>query len=192
MDFVFATHNTHKRDEIAHLAGSNFCILDLNDIGCHTEIPETGQTLEENARMKAQYVFDQFGFSCFADDTGLEVEALNQAPGVYSARYAGEEKSATRNIAKLLGALDGVLHRRARFRTVIALVQDGAYHYFEGIVDGHIGFEPTGTDGFGYDPVFIPEGGNRSFAQMTLDEKSRISHRARAFRKLMDYLNQVK
>ena len=193
MKIVFATNNQHKLQEIRDILGSDFEIVSLNDIGCHADIPETGSTLEENAHQKAQYVFDHYHLSCFADDTGLEVEALNGAPGVHSARYAeGTDHNSEANMAKLLRELGDTTHREARFRTVISLLltEDDTYseHLFEGVVTGRIDTEKHGTEGFGYDPLFIPDGYDKSFAQLGEDIKNQISHRARAVRKLADFL----
>ncbi len=163
-------------------------LLSLDAIGCEREIPETEPTLEGNAGLKARYVTEQFGMDCIADDTGLEVAALGGAPGVYSARYAGPAADPEANIRKLLAAMEGKADRRARFRTVIALCLDGQFHYFEGVVNGELLLTPTGVGGFGYDPVFRPEGSPRSFAEFTTDEKNRISHRGKAFRALDAFL----
>ena len=162
--------------------------LSLKDIGCAEDIPETNPTLEGNASQKAFYVYDKYGYNCFADDTGLEIEALNGEPGVYSARYAGEEKSAEANMQKVLGNMKEINQRKARFRTVISLVIDGKEEQMEGIVDGHILEEKKGDEGFGYDPIFQPDGYDQSFAEMELTEKNKISHRGRAVQKLVAYL----
>ncbi len=161
----------------------------LESIGCHEPIPETETTLEGNARLKAHYVMNRFGCDAFADDTGLEVAALDGAPGVYSARYAGENGDADANIRKLLREMEGKSDRRARFRTAIALVLGGATYIFEGKVDGHLLEAPRGMEGFGYDPIFVPAGDSRSFAEYSLEEKNRVSHRGRAFAKLIDFLS---
>ena len=199
MKIIFATNNQHKLDEIRSILGGQFDVLSLNDIGCHVDIPETGQTLEENALMKARYVFNHYGISCFADDTGLEVEALGGEPGVYSARYAGGEgHDSEANMRKLLQKLGNNNNRNARFRTVITLILKNetgdsvTTEQFEGIVNGHIAYEKQGTEGFGYDPIFVPEGYDESFAQLGMDIKNAISHRARATKKLVDYLKKVK
>lgn len=163
-------------------------LLSLDAIGCEREIPETEPTLEGNAGLKARFVTEQYGMDCIADDTGLEVAALGGAPGVYSARYAGPAADPEANIRKLLAAMEGKADRRARFRTVIALCLDGQFHYFEGVVNGELLLTPTGVGGFGYDPVFRPEGSPRSFAEFTTDEKNRISHRGKAFRALDAFL----
>lgn len=185
---VFATNNAHKLEEVAAMLGERIELLSLRDIGCHADIPETGKTLEENALIKARYVNEHFGTDCFADDTGLEVEALGGEPGVYSARYAGGEgHDAVANMKKLLTRLQGVDNRRARFRTVIALIRNGQTYEFEGIVNGTIITEPHGDGGFGYDPVFVPDGYSQTFAELG-DVKNHISHRARAVQKLVDFL----
>ncbi|GAB3287428.1 Maf family protein [Hymenobacter tenuis] len=192
MRLCFASNNAHKLDEIRPLLPPSVELLSLADIGCQEELPETQDTLEGNARQKAQYVWDHFGVACFADDTGLEVEALNGDPGVYSARYAGPQRSATDNVQKLLQELSGHANRAAQFRTVVALVQpDGQVLDFAGMVPGRITEELRGHEGFGYDPIFQPtEGDGRTFAQMTLAEKNSISHRARAVAKLVQYLQE--
>jgi XTP/dITP diphosphohydrolase len=189
MNLVFATNNANKAREIQHLVGHSYTIQTLVDIGCTTDIEENGNTLTENASIKSRYVFTHYGVNCFADDTGLETEALNGEPGVYSARYAGEQKNAADNIKLLLNKLDGVANRSARFVTVISLVLDGKEYFFEGELRGKIITEMRGTNGFGYDPVFVPEGYTQTLAELTLDEKNRISHRARAFTRLQDFLN---
>ena len=186
---VFATNNAHKLQEMRQIAGEAFEILSLADIDCRQELPETADTLEGNASMKAQYVFDHFGLDCFADDTGLEVDALNGAPGVHSARYATDGHDDVANTALLLRNLSGVANRAARFRTAIALIEDGQLRLFEGKVEGAIATARAGAGGFGYDPVFIPNGHNCSFAEMTPEQKNAISHRARAAKALFDYLN---
>lgn len=189
MKIVFATNNKNKLHEIREILGDNFEIVSLNDIGCHEDIPETGNTLEENALQKARYVYEKYHIDCFADDTGLEVESLDGAPGVHSARYAeGTDHDSEANMQKLLCELSNNENREAQFRTVIALILHGELHEFEGVVKGHIGTEKHGTEGFGYDPLFIPEGYDKSFAELGDDVKNRISHRARAVRKLADYL----
>ena len=202
MKIVFATNNQHKLQEIRDILGSKFEIVSLKDIGCDVDIPETGNTLEENAMQKAQYVYDHYNLSCFADDTGLEVEALNGEPGVHSARYAeGTDHNSEANMAKLLRNLEGKDNRKARFRTVIALIQKQdvcpcgctsikKVNRFEGIVDGSIATEKHGTAGFGYDPIFVPEGYDKSFAELGESIKNGISHRARAVAKLAEYLKQ--
>ena len=212
MKIVFATNNQHKLDEIRSILGSKFEVVSLADIGCHEDIPETGTTLEENALMKAQYVYDHYHVSCFADDTGLEVEALNGAPGVYSARYASMASDTSSispashdseaNMARLLRELENNNNRKARFRTVIALIEKKdvcpcgctsikLIHKFEGIINGEIIREKRGGEGFGYDPIFQPEGYTETFAELGLDVKNKISHRARATQKLAEYLKTL-
>lgn len=188
MKIVFATNNQHKLSEIRQILGDRVEVLSLQDIGCDVDIPETGKTLEENALQKAQYVFDHYHTDVFADDTGLEVEALNGAPGVYSARYAGEGHDSEANMSKLLKKLSNNDNRKARFRTVIALIQQGDVHKFEGIVNGQIIRERRGGEGFGYDPIFQPDGYDKTFAELGLDIKNTISHRARAVAKLCAFL----
>ena len=191
---VFATNNSHKLDEIRAILGSQFEVLSLKDIDCHVDIPETANTLEGNAIQKARYIVEHYGYDCFADDTGLEVHALDGEPGVHSARYAdGTDHDSEANMQKLLSRLQDKADRRAQFRTVICLARrnDVAdYTLFEGIVRGTIATEKQGNSGFGYDPIFIPEGYNESFAALGDDIKNRISHRARAVAKLADYLKQ--
>ncbi|MDO7845307.1 RdgB/HAM1 family non-canonical purine NTP pyrophosphatase [Hymenobacter sp. M29] len=186
----FASNNAHKLDEIRPLLPAGLSLLSLADIGCHEELPETQDTLEGNARQKAEYVRQHYGVDCFADDTGLEVTALGGAPGVYSARYAGPQRLAEDNVAKLLQELQDAPDRSARFRTVVALARaDGRTHEFAGEVLGHISEEGRGAGGFGYDPVFVPtEGDGRTFAEMSGTEKNRISHRARAVAGLLAFL----
>lgn len=189
---IFASHNAHKVEEIRALIGSDFVLQGLSDLGFSGEIPETGATLEANAEQKARYTYDMFHMPCFADDTGLEVDALNGAPGVYSARYAGvtgtSEQQSAANVRKLLGELDGVTVRTARFRTMVCYYDGRECRFFEGRVEGRITLQPSGTDGFGYDPVFMPDGKDRTFAEMPLQEKNGISHRARAFAKFKAFL----
>ena len=220
MKIVFATNNKHKLDEIRAILGPSFEVVSLADIGCHEDIPETGQTLEENALMKAQYIYDHYHVSCFADDTGLEVEALDGAPGVYSARYASMEvpcgspattpcgspqglsHDSEANMARLLRELKEKDNRKARFRTVIALIEKKdvcpcgctsiqVVHKFEGIVNGQIIQERRGGEGFGYDPIFQPDGYDKTFAELGADIKNSISHRARATQKLAEYLKSI-
>ncbi|WP_423127162.1 non-canonical purine NTP diphosphatase [Gaoshiqia sp. Z1-71] len=190
MKLVFATNNQHKLREIRHILGDEIELLGLTDIGCTEDIPETSPTLEENASQKAFYIYNKYGYNCFADDTGLEIEALNGEPGVYSARYAGEDKNAEANMEKVLHLLNGTKNRKARFRTVISVVINGKETRMDGIVDGEILEEKKGTEGFGYDPIFQPEGYRMSFAEMDLAEKNKISHRARAVQKLVAFLNR--
>ncbi|MDE6646343.1 MAG: non-canonical purine NTP diphosphatase [Prevotella sp.] len=207
MKIVFATNNQHKLEEIRAILGNRFEIVSLAEIGCHEDIPETGSTLEENALMKAQYVYDHYHVSCFADDTGLEVDALGNAPGVYSARYASLAAPANggsaaaphdseANMKRLLRELGNNDNRKARFRTVIALIEkrgtdDKQIHRFEGIVNGEIIRERRGGEGFGYDPVFQPEGYTQTFAELGTDIKNKISHRARATQQLAEYLQTL-
>ena len=187
---VFTTNNSHKLDELRKLTEGKIEILSLNDIGCHDDIPETADTLEGNAVIKARWVKEHYGYDCFADDTGLEVEALDGAPGVFSARYAGGEgHDSLANMKLLLSNMREKENRNARFRTVIALIEGDDEKLFEGIVRGVITREPAGTSGFGYDPVFRPEGYDLTFAEMSADEKNRISHRGRAVAKLIDYFS---
>ena len=188
-ELIFATNNLHKLTEIQSIIGESFVIKSLQQIGCTDDIPETAPTLEGNALLKAQYVYTTFGKDCFADDTGLEIEYLDGRPGVFSARYATDGHDFEANIDKVLKELAGIKNRKARFRTVIALILDGTVHYFEGIVNGEIITERKGIKGFGYDPVFLPDGYDKTFAEMPLDEKNKISHRARAVAKLVDFLN---
>lgn len=189
--FVFATNNIHKLREVAAIVGHQIELLSLNDIGCHDDIPETSDTLEGNALLKARYVYERYHTNCFADDTGLEVEALGGAPGVYSARYAGEGHNSEENIKKLLHELEGKDNRKARFRTVFALIINGKEHLFEGIVRGEIIARKRGTSGFGYDPIFVPEGFTQTFAEMSDGQKNKISHRALAVGKLCKFLNTL-
>lgn len=188
MKLVFATHNSNKAKEIQSLLPDDFQILTLTDINCVDEIPETSETLEGNSLLKAQFVSDNFNLNCFADDTGLEIDALNCRPGVYSARYAGEEKNAEANMNLVLSELKNESNRKALFRTVITLILNDKTHVFEGIIRGEIADEKRGIDGFGYDPIFIPEGQTKTFAEMTLAEKNQQSHRARAFEEMINFL----
>ena len=188
---VFATNNAHKLVEIRGIIPEGFQVVGLIDIGCTDDIPETANTLEGNADLKASYVYKNFGSDCFADDTGLEVDALGGKPGVFSARYAGEDGNADRNIEKLLSELQGQENRSARFRTVISLIIKGKAVHFEGIVEGAIIHERRGADGFGYDPVFLPDGYDKTFAEMDLGLKNSISHRGRAMRKLIEHLREM-
>lgn len=188
---VFATNNAHKLEEICAILGDKVEVLSLKDIQCDVDIPETADTLEGNAVLKAEYIYRHYGLDCFADDTGLEVEALNGAPGVYSARYAGGEgHDSEANMRKLLAEMEGKTNRKAQFRTAICLIEGGAEHLFEGVVKGEIIEEKRGASGFGYDPVFMPEGYTETFAEMGSEEKNRISHRARAVQALCAYLNR--
>ena len=191
MEIVFATNNAHKLSEIRAILGEDFRILSLADIGCHDDIPETADTLEGNALIKARWVKERYGFDCFADDTGLEVAALGGRPGVHTARYAFPDRhDPVANTRKLLAELDGQTDRSARFRTVIALVQGTDETLFEGIVDGRIAPEERGTEGFGYDPVFEPEGLGLTFAELGVETKNSMSHRARAVKRLAEDLRQ--
>ena len=186
---VFATNNAHKLEEIRHILGDRYDVRSLNDIGCHEDIPEDFDTLEENSRQKAEYIFRKYGLTCFADDTGLEVDALGGAPGVHSARYAeGTDHDSEANMRKLLRELGDNPNRTARFRTVITLIENDKTSLFVGVVEGRIAYEKSGTGGFGYDPIFIPEGYHQSFACLGADIKNTISHRARAVQQLSDYL----
>lgn len=191
MRLVFASNNKNKIAEIQQLVGTQFEIVSLEEIGCFEEIPETATTIEGNAILKANYVTKKYGFPCFADDTGLEIETLNGEPGVYSARYAGEEKSADNNMDLVLQKLNGAFNRKAHFKTIIALNIKGQQHLFEGIVKGEIISEKRGNQGFGYDPIFIPENQNRTFAEMSMEEKAMMSHRGRAVEKLMEFLSSL-
>jgi len=185
----FATNNQHKLDEVKkQLAGSEFHIVSLKEIGCFDELPETQDTLEGNSLQKADFVFRKFGTACFADDTGLEVTALNGAPGVHSAYYGGEQRSSDANIQLLLDNLHNMQNRAAQFRTIITFIEPAGIYTFEGVVRGQILKEKRGIHGFGYDPVFQPEGYDRSFAEMSMDEKSKLSHRARAVSKFISFL----
>lgn len=188
MKLVFASNNHHKMEEINNLLGKGFELLSLGDIGCIEELPENQVTLEGNASQKAFYLYQNYGYDCFADDTGLEIEALNGEPGVFSARYAGPDKDSNANVELVLQKLHKINNRKARFRTVISLILGGEEFLFEGMVNGTILHERRGERGFGYDPVFQPEGSNLSFAEMDLDAKNEISHRARAVAQLADFL----
>lgn len=185
---IFASNNAHKLSEIRNLLENIVEIQSLKDINLEGDIPETSDTLEGNATQKAEWIYNRIGQDCFADDTGLEVEALDGAPGVYSARYAGEGCSFADNVNKLLKAMDGQTNRKAHFRTVICFIENGEKHYFEGIVNGTIIEKGSGNMGFGYDPIFVPDGYDISFAEMPLDEKNKISHRGLATQKLVEYL----
>ena len=187
MKIVFATNNKHKVEEVKDLLPEEIQVLTLNEIGCHEDIEETEETLEGNAKLKSDHIKMNYGFDCFADDTGLEVEALNGAPGVYSARYAGEEATFDDNVQKLLKAMKGVSNRKARFRTVISLYLNDQQLFFEGVCEGTIEESTSGDAGFGYDPIFKPKGYDLTFAEMDLKEKGRISHRGIAVNKLVAY-----
>ena len=191
MKLVFATNNSHKLEEVRQILGDRFEVLSLNDIGCHEDIPETGDTFQDNALQKARFIKEHYGYDCFADDTGLEVKALNGAPGVHSARYAGDHDSEA-NMTKLLRELEKKSDRSAQFRTVVALLLNGQEVLFEGIVTGKIALERHyGDGGFGYDPIFVPDGYSETFSQMSAQGKNLISHRGRAVRKLADYLKTL-
>lgn len=190
MKLVFATNNKHKLQEVRDIVGDRVEVLSLSDINCTDDIPETADTLQGNALIKARHIYAKYGLDCFADDTGLEVEALGGAPGVYSARYAGEECDSEANMQKLLHNLTGETNRNAQFRTVIALIIRGEEKLFNGIVKGTIATEKKGDSGFGYDPIFIPEGHSESFAQMSSEMKNSMSHRFRATQQLGDYLKE--
>ncbi len=190
MKLCMATNNAHKIEEIKPLVPESVVLVSLAEVGCREELPETGNTLEANSRQKAQYVWDHYRVSCFADDTGLEVEALRGEPGVYSARYAGPQRDARANMELLLRKLEGEENRRAQFRTTITLILDGEIYQFEGVVRGAILGAARGTGGFGYDPLFVPDGYAQTFAEMDLAEKNRISHRARAVERLIRFLRE--
>ena len=191
MKIVFATNNPNKLKEIQSLIPKEIEIISLKEIGCNEDIPETGETLEANAFQKAHYIKDNFNYDCFADDTGLEIDELNGEPGVYSARYAGPERNANANMNKVLNELKGKKNRKAKFRTAIALTLNNEKHLFEGEINGYISDVKQGNEGFGYDPIFIPENDIRSFAQMSMQEKGAISHRGRAVKKLVAYLKNL-
>ena len=187
---VFATNNAHKLAEARAILEPHFTIISLSDLNCTDDIPETAETLEGNALQKASYIHDKFGLDCFADDTGLEVEELGDEPGVYSARYAGEDHDSYNNMCKVLSLLGNNMNRKASFRTVIALILDEKTTFFEGKIEGDIALLPRGESGFGYDPIFVPKGYLISFAQLSAEEKNRISHRALALNKLIEFLKQ--
>lgn len=190
MKLVFATNNKNKIKEIKQLLNNSIELLSLEDIGCFEDIPETSDTIKGNAIQKAEYVYKKYGYNCFADDTGLQIEALNGDPGVYSARYAGEQKNAHDNMDKVLKELAGIDARKAQFITVIALIINGKTNCFEGKVEGEITTQKSGTEGFGYDPIFKPEGFGITFSEMSLAEKNKISHRAKATNQLIRFLTQ--
>ncbi|GMQ28962.1 non-canonical purine NTP diphosphatase [Algoriphagus confluentis] len=192
MKICFATNNKKKIEEVKAALGPKYTLVSLEEIGCDEELPETGHTLDANAFQKARYVKEHFGVDCFADDTGLEVDALDGAPGVYSGRFSGEPRSDERNIQLLLEKMKGRSERKARFRTVIALILDGREYAFEGIAEGEILEEKVGTGGFGYDPVFRPVGFEKTFAELTLEEKNQISHRGKAVKSFIEFLSQRK
>lgn len=189
LNLVFATNNEHKLSEVREIAGSSFSILSLRDIGCFDDIPETADTLEGNALLKARHVKQKYGYDCFADDTGLEISALHNAPGVYSARYAGEAKDAKANMRKVLSEMQNQAERSARFRTVIALIIGNDEYFFEGSVEGTIIREAQGEAGFGYDPIFVPKGYTETYAEMGAGIKNAISHRAKAIKKLIQFID---
>lgn len=188
-ELVFATNNKHKTEEVGNLLRGQYKVLNLSDIGCTVDIPETGSTFAENATLKSQYVLENYQLDCFADDSGLEIEALNQEPGIYSARYSGIKDDAA-NLNLVLQKMQGQSNRKARFRTVVSLFKNQQNYFFEGIINGHIAEKPMGTQGFGYDPIFVPEGYDISFAQMSMEQKNEISHRAIAMRKLIAFLKE--
>lgn len=190
-DIVFATNNAHKLEEVRQIVGERFCVLSLKEINCHDDIPETAETLEGNALIKARWIKERYGFDCFADDTGLMVDALGGAPGVHTARYAGDDCNSEKNVSKMLSELEGVEERNAHFSTVIALIYEGQEVVMEGRVDGIIATKRGGNGGFGYDPIFIPDGYDITFAEMPAREKNAISHRGRAMQKLMAVLMQT-
>jgi XTP/dITP diphosphohydrolase len=185
---VFATNNAHKLEEVQAKAGDHIKLLSLDDIGCYDDIEETGLTFNENASIKSNYIYHKYKLNCFGDDSGLEIDALNNEPGIYSARYAGTHGNHEANMDKVLEKLKGSTNRKARFRTVISLIWNGAEHFFEGTVEGTIRHERCGTAGFGYDPIFQPDGYDITFAEMSMDEKNRISHRGRAVDQLIAFL----
>jgi len=191
MELVFATNNEHKLSEISSILEDKFTIKSLKDIDFSGDIPETNPTIPENASQKSHYIHDRYHINCFADDTGMEVEALNGAPGVYSARYAGENATFESNMLKVLKEMKRKQNRKARFITVISLILNDKEYFFEGIVDGVITTEPHGTEGFGYDPIFMPDGYDITYAQMSADKKNKISHRGLATQKLVDFLNKI-
>jgi XTP/dITP diphosphohydrolase len=192
MKLVFATQNENKAHEIQSLLPEYFKIISLKDIRCFDEIPETAETLEGNSLLKASFISETYNLNCFADDTGLEIEALDNRPGVHSALYAGPDKSAAANIDKVLSELEGKTNRNAQFRTIITLILNSSTFTFEGIVRGEIISKKRGENGFGYDPIFVPEGEIRTFAEMSLEEKNKHSHRARAFQKMINFFNELK
>lgn len=191
MKLCFATNNIHKLQEVQTMLGDTFSLVTLAEIGCTDDIPETRNTIAENSAQKAEYIWEKYGINCFSDDTGLEVESLNGEPGVLSARYAGPQRNADDNMDLLLTKLVTSDNRKAKFKTVITLVLDGNYNQFEGIVEGEIIAEKKGDQGFGYDPIFLPSGHERTFAEMTMVEKGKLSHRARAFEKLNKFLKEL-
>lgn len=191
-ELVFATNNRHKLEEVENKLERKIKLLTLNDIGCYDDIEETGTSFKQNASIKSRYIYQKYNLNCFGDDSGLEIDALNGDPGVYSARYAGEHGNHAANIKKVLDNLQDETNRKARFRTVISLIWDGEEHFFDGTVEGTIRTAPSGTDGFGYDPIFEPDGYHITFAEMSMDEKNKISHRAKAMEQLIDFLTNKK
>ncbi len=191
MKIIFASNNKNKVQEIQNQLPKSIQIVTLEEVGCTEDIAETGETLEENAIIKANYITEKYGLPCFADDTGLEIDALNGEPGVYSARYAGEDKNADKNMELVLEKLSASTNRKAQFKTVIALNINNEQHLFTGIVEGNIRNEKTGTNGFGYDPIFEPENLGKTFAEMSLEEKNKLSHRGRAVEKLVAFLGKL-
>jgi len=192
MKIIFASHNQNKVKEIQNLLGDEIQLLSLTELGLEEDIPETADTIEGNSLLKAKYIWEKYQMTCFADDTGLEIEALNGEPGVFSARYAGDRKNDDANIDKVLSKLSGHENRNARFKTVITLINEGQEFQFTGIVNGEIGSEKIGQNGFGYDPIFVPEKQGKTFAEMTLNEKNLFSHRARAFQQLVNFITEYK
>lgn len=190
-ELVFATNNQHKTQEVRNLLLNDYKVLNLNDIGCTTDIPETGSTFAENATLKSSYVTEHYQLDCFADDSGLEIEALNQEPGIFSARYSGVKDDQT-NLNLVLQKMEGQANRKARFRTVISLMHGTENFLFEGIINGTILERAIGTQGFGYDPIFVPDGYDQTFAEMSMDQKNQISHRALAMKKLISFLKEQK
>lgn len=188
-ELVFATNNKHKTEEVGKLLLNEYKVLNLSDIGCTVDIPETGDTFEENAFLKSSYVVENYQLDCFADDSGLEIEALNNEPGIYSARYSGQKDDQV-NLKLVLQKMEGLSNRKARFKTVISLIQEKKNYFFEGVINGYIRENPIGDQGFGYDPIFVPEGYEQSFAQMSMEQKNQISHRAIAMRKLIAFLKE--
>lgn len=188
---VFATNNAHKLEEVAAKLNGDIQLLSLNDIGCKDEIDETGTTFQQNASLKSRYIFNKYNVNCFGDDSGLEIDALNGDPGVYSARYAGTHGNHPANMQKVLRELAEMSNRRARFRTVISLLWEGEEYFFEGTVEGTIRHELSGSEGFGYDPIFQPDGYRNTFAEMTMEQKNSISHRAKAVEKMVAFLNRI-
>ena len=189
IQLVFATQNQNKAKEIQAILPDGYKVLTLSDINCHDDIPETASTLEGNSELKADYIFKKYNINCFADDTGLEIEALNNEPGVYSARYAGNQKNSEDNMNLVLEKLGNNTNRQARFRTSICLILNGSKHFFEGVVDGKITTEKQGQKGFGYDPIFLPNGADETFAEMDLAQKNKMSHRARAIQEMIQFLS---